>query len=102
TAAGVSTATYGTSWTPTAPGTYYWIASYAGDASNNAFTTGCGDAHEQVVVASAQIVAASPPPPRPLANTGNPVLQETGVALTLLFGGAFLFLLAAGSRVRTH
>ncbi len=44
-------ATFSTSWTPPAAGTYYWVASYAGDVNNNGFTTGCGDANEQIVIA---------------------------------------------------
>ena len=43
-------ATFSGSFTPTAAGTYYWKASYAGDANNNGFTTGCGDANEQLVI----------------------------------------------------
>src|SRR4029079_15989475 len=31
-------------------GTYYWKAHYAGDSNNNAFTTGCADANEQLTV----------------------------------------------------
>src|SRR5438270_851474 len=42
TTSGTSTASYSRAWTPTAPGTYYWRAAYAGDAANNnGFTTGC-------------------------------------------------------------
>jgi hypothetical protein len=43
-------ASFSTSWTPAAAGTYYWIASYPGDANNNGFTTGCGDNNEQIVI----------------------------------------------------
>jgi LPXTG-site transpeptidase (sortase) family protein len=46
------TASWSGSWTPSATGTYYWIASYPGDANNNAFATSCGDANEQVVISS--------------------------------------------------
>ena len=46
-------ASYSTSWTPGAAGTYYWKASYAGDVNNNGFTTGCGDSNEQVVIGKA-------------------------------------------------
>jgi len=34
---------------PTAAGTYHWVASYAGDADNTGFTTGCSDGNEQIV-----------------------------------------------------
>jgi hypothetical protein len=40
-----------TGYTPTAPGTYWWIASYGGDPSNPATSTACGD--EQVVITQA-------------------------------------------------
>src|SRR5437773_2180626 len=47
------TASFSHSFTPSAPGTYYWIASYAGDGNNNGFTTTCGDANEQISVGKA-------------------------------------------------
>ncbi len=37
-------------FTPTAVGTYYWIASYGGDTNNNSATTICGDTGESSVV----------------------------------------------------
>jgi uncharacterized repeat protein (TIGR01451 family) len=43
---GATSATF----TPTEAGTYYWIASYSGDANNDAVTGHCGDVHESVVV----------------------------------------------------
>jgi hypothetical protein len=46
-------ASFSTLWTPTAVGTYYWIASYAGDGENQPFTTTCGDANEQIVIGKA-------------------------------------------------
>ncbi|HEX2046982.1 MAG TPA: hypothetical protein VHF27_04400 [Acidimicrobiales bacterium] len=39
-----------TSFTPTQPGTYQWVASYSGDANNAPATTACNDPLEQVVV----------------------------------------------------
>ncbi|WP_155374783.1 hypothetical protein [Catellatospora vulcania] len=36
--------------TPTAPGTYRWIAAYGGDANNAEATTACNDENESVVV----------------------------------------------------
>ena len=50
TASGVSSATFSTSFTAAATGTYYWQASYGGDLNNTGFTTGCGDANEQLGV----------------------------------------------------
>jgi len=37
-------------FTPTAAGTYFWTASYSGDANNLAASTACGDANESSVV----------------------------------------------------
>jgi len=40
---------------PTAPGTYHWVATYSGDADNNAFgPTPCADPAEAVVVGPSQ------------------------------------------------
>jgi hypothetical protein len=55
----VSTATFTTAWTPPAPGTYRWIASFPGDTNNNVFTTGCGDANEEVTIAKASSTVAT-------------------------------------------
>jgi hypothetical protein len=52
TSGGVSTATYSQNFTPPTAGTYQWKAVYAGDANNNGFTTACGAANEQLVVAA--------------------------------------------------
>ena len=41
-------------FTPTAVGTYYWIASYSGDAKNEAASTACRDANESSVVTTKQ------------------------------------------------
>jgi hypothetical protein len=38
------------SYTPTAAGTYRWIASYSGDANNNPVSGSCGDANESSLV----------------------------------------------------
>ena len=51
------------SFTPSAPGTYRWIASYGGDANNNADAGACNDANESSV-----ITAASPT----LTTTASP------------------------------
>ncbi len=40
-------------FTPTAVGTYYWTASYSGDANNLSASTSCGDAGESSVVGKA-------------------------------------------------
>ena len=41
-------------YTPTAVGTYYWIASYSGDANNSPAAGACGDAGESSVVSKIQ------------------------------------------------
>ena len=48
-----TSANWSNGWTPVAAGTYFWTAAYPGDANNNAFTTSCGDANEQVVIGKA-------------------------------------------------
>jgi hypothetical protein len=40
-------------YTPTAVGTYYWTASYSGDANNLPASTACGDPNESSVVGKA-------------------------------------------------
>ena len=45
-------ASYSTSWTPSANGTYYWKASYAGDTNNKGYTA-CGGNNETVIVGQA-------------------------------------------------
>ncbi len=40
-------------FTPSAPGTYYWTASYSGDLHNKGFSTKCGDANESSTVVKA-------------------------------------------------
>ncbi len=46
----VASATYSTSWTPAAVGTYYWFAIYSGDPNYNSSQTGCADASEKVAI----------------------------------------------------
>ena len=57
-------------FTPTQPGTYRWIASYAGDANNAAVAGACNDPNEAVVV------AASPNPDPPVLT---PEIEVTGL-----------------------
>jgi hypothetical protein len=40
-------------FTPTAPGTYRFVASYGGDANNNGASSSCVDANESVVISKA-------------------------------------------------
>src|SRR5262249_43055355 len=41
------------SFTPAGAGSYYWIASYSGDANNNAYTAPCGANGETLTVQTA-------------------------------------------------
>jgi hypothetical protein len=47
------------SYMPQTPGTYEWLATYSGDANNQALTSSCSDTSEQSVVKAAP---SSPPP----------------------------------------
>ena len=67
-------ASFSGGFTPTATGTYYWVASYAGDANNAAFTTGCGETNELVIVSKAS--------PTITTKTGGTVVLGSGVKLT--------------------
>src|SRR2546427_442368 len=51
-------------FTPSAAGTYHWIASYTGDSNNSPFTTACGADGETLTVNAASptmTTSASPP-----------------------------------------
>ena len=76
------------SFVPTAAGTYYWTASYSGDAHNNPVTEPCGGQNESVLVKSSapatgaktaklEVVKSSTPP------SGSSVAPSTGVTYTL-------------------
>ncbi len=52
------TATSSPPFTPTAPGTYQWIATYTGDANNLPVAGVCGDPLEQTVVTRARSLPA--------------------------------------------
>jgi len=47
--------------TVTAPGTYYWVANYSGDANNAASSTTCGDANETPLVIKPHISISKSP-----------------------------------------
>jgi hypothetical protein len=81
---GVSKASFGVNWTPAAAGTYHWIASYAGDANSTGFTTTCGAANEQVVVAKAAPTLTTQATP----TTGTAGLGINPVKDTATFAGA--------------
>lgn len=65
-------------FTPTAVGTYEWIASYSGDAFNFTATGACGDANESVVVNKA----------RPTLGTAPDLLPNDSATLAGLFAPA--------------
>jgi len=58
-------------FTPTQPGTYRWVASYSGDANNNAVTGACNDADESTVVAIAAPAIASSASPGIVLGSGT-------------------------------
>ena len=60
TSGGVSTASFSAAWSASAPGTYYWRATYAGDRNNDGFTTVCGDAGETVIAFAVKPSGAYP------------------------------------------
>src|SRR2546430_7075903 len=57
---------------PAAAGTYYWVASYGGDANNEGVSSGCAD--EPVVVGPAR--ARTPPNPRPSSGADGAIFLE--------------------------
>ncbi|MCW2766601.1 MAG: hypothetical protein JWO11_2560 [Nocardioides sp.] len=65
-------ATQSAAFTPTAPGTYRWTASYSGDANNLAATGACNAAHESVVITKLTPTLTTS------ASTGGPI----GTAIT--------------------
>jgi uncharacterized repeat protein (TIGR01451 family) len=72
------TASFSHAFTPSAVGTYYWQASYAGDANNNGFTTGCTDANEQL-----SVVKTTPTIATLLSATTGPVGASVHDSATL-------------------
>ena len=63
------------SFTPTAAGTYRWIATYSGDTFNAPSATACNDPNESVVVTVT------------VAPTAVPTLSEWGVIIFMLLVG---------------
>jgi hypothetical protein len=61
-------------FTPTASGTYRWVATYSGDANNTPVSTACGDPAETVVVA--------PPTVGQLTLTVSPQAGPLGSSVT--------------------
>ena len=69
-----ASASYATSWTPTATGTYYWVATYSGDSNYETMTDGCGDPSEQLTVNG-----ATPG----MSTMASPTTVTVGVASTV-------------------
>jgi hypothetical protein len=68
-------------FTPLLPGTYRWVASYSGDANNNAAANACNDPNESVVVSSPAL--ASPTlttTASPGVAIGNPISDSGTLA----------------------
>jgi hypothetical protein len=79
------------SFTPTAPGSYYWTAAYSGDENNLASSGVCGAEGETTTMQALAVTGA------------GPVTDEVSWALALLVLGALVLL--AGKRPahrRTH
>jgi hypothetical protein len=88
-----------------AAGDYFFIASYSGDANNNAVAGKCGDANESVHVNAAPVAVLpekqGKPPVVVLPHTGAslPVGPTVGGAIVLLGLGVLLLVAAAHRRV---
>jgi hypothetical protein len=108
-------------FTPTTPGSYYWIASYSGDAKNNGSSGACGDEGETSSLtpspspshsSSPETSSTTTPPPthsfqptetHSVANTGaGPVGDELDWAVGLLVLGAAAALAGRRTYRRSH
>ena len=68
-------------FTPSAPGTYYWRASYSGDANNGSAATTCNDVNEETVVTQAA--------PAVTTVASGPVAVGGNVSDTATLSGGF-------------
>jgi hypothetical protein len=96
-------ATVSTPVKPTVAGTYHFIATYNGDAANNAVSTSCGAAGAAVVVtAPGQVVTppgTSPATPCDSATMGKALLSSLVAVLTGGPNQAFKASCSAGVRI---
>ncbi len=60
------------SFTPTVAGTYHWVASYSGDAGNEAVAGDCGASGESVTVTAPAPTTEPEPTTKPSQNTSPP------------------------------
>ena len=86
------TASFSVKWTPKAAGTYYWIASYGGDANNAAVASTCG---EPVVITAQPTISTTANPKS--AGIGTTLQDSATLASTsnLLGTGSITFKLYA-------
>ncbi|MEY2550641.1 MAG: hypothetical protein QOG12_785 [Verrucomicrobiota bacterium] len=75
-----------TSFTPTAPGTYNWVAAYSGDGTNPAVATACGDANETFTVAAPSPTPTPTATPTQLLNVSTRARVETGAGNEIIGG----------------
>ena len=71
----LGSASWSGDWTPASTGTYYWQASYSGDANNNGYTTTCGDVNETIVISTPTAT-----PTATSTNTATATATETPTA----------------------
>ncbi|MFO1284217.1 MAG: IPTL-CTERM sorting domain-containing protein [Burkholderiales bacterium] len=85
------------SFPPTTAGTYYWIASYSGDANYNAVSGACGDSGESVTIARATptlatsasaggAIGVAVTDSATLSNTSSATVAPTGSITFTLYG----------------
>ena len=90
-----STASFSTTWTPAQQGSYYWVASYAGDSNNSSYTSPCQVASETITVSSSGgVLGASTTTP----GTGADLAVPGALATLLALLGAVM--VAFGTRLR--
>jgi hypothetical protein len=74
----VGTSTYGSGpFTPTAVGTYRWVATYSGDVENAMSASSCADPTASVAVAAPVITQPVPPTTPPTSPTTEPPATQT-------------------------
>jgi hypothetical protein len=70
--------------TPPGPGSYQWVATYSGDAHNNATATACNDPNEQATIATQLVKASCVPSPVVLRGLSAKVRTSLSVHVTAL------------------
>ena len=67
-------------FTPTAPGTYRWVAQYSGDANNVPVTSACNSQGETSEVSAYPLAVPPPGPAREVFVPASPVEPNSGAA----------------------